>query len=218
MTAGEAAFEFLRSPDGRAMVTRALRSRGLPLDLRDDLVGEIMRRVLTAAARETIENPPGFATHAAQYAAADLLRGELRRPVPLLPTAPDDDAAVEVADDAEPADARVVARAALQTLREALFDNAYAGPTQVATALAYLAASVEDAPVGSQCPAPLGGAGEREADEWAGLWYGGKHDCFGGAAVHDGPAVRKRRSRAIAQMRAALVDAAGRTELVDGDD
>ena len=91
MTAAEEAFEFLRSSDGRAMVTRALQRRGLSLGLRDDLVGEIMRRVVAAAARESIANPAGLATHAAQFAAADLLRGELRRPLPLLPTADEND-------------------------------------------------------------------------------------------------------------------------------
>src|SRR5262245_657927 len=82
MTAAEQAFAFLRSPDGRAMVTRALQRRGLPLGLRDDLVGEIMRRVVSACGREPLVNPAGFATHCAQYAAADLLRGQLRSPLP----------------------------------------------------------------------------------------------------------------------------------------
>jgi hypothetical protein len=213
MTAGEAAFEFLRSSDGRAMVTRALQRRGLPLDLRDDLVGEVMRRVIAAATTETIENPAGFATHAAQYAAADLLRGELRRPLPLLPTAAEaDDGELQATDDTEAAS---IAHAALQTLRDALFDTAYNAPSRVGAALAYLAASVDDAPVGPQCPAPIAGAGEREADEWAGLWYGGRHDCFPVDGGKDKPALRKRRSRAVAQMRAALIDAARQIELVD---
>lgn len=110
MTAAEDAFEFLRSPDGRAMVTRALQRRGLPLGLRDDLAGEILRRVVGAAAREPIENPAGFATHAAQYAAADLLRGELRRPLPFLSTGREDsdDSEVELVahDDTDADDPR----------------------------------------------------------------------------------------------------------------
>src|SRR6476646_9105257 len=80
VSAGEAAFVFLRSPEGRTMVVRALQRRGLPLGLHDDLVSEIVRRVITADRRQPIDNPAGFATHAAQYAAADLLRGEHRAP------------------------------------------------------------------------------------------------------------------------------------------
>src|SRR5262245_58823097 len=125
MTAAETAFEFLRSPDGRAMVIRALQRRGLPLGLRDDLVGEIMRRVVAVSAREPIDNPAGFATHAAHYAAADLVRGELRQPRPLLPTYPEDDqASVEPAADDE-ADTATLADAALRAVREALLDAAF---------------------------------------------------------------------------------------------
>src|SRR5262245_12885823 len=59
VSAAVAAFEFLRSPSGRAMVVRALERRGLPLALRDDLVSEVLRRVVTAEHRGPIDNPPG---------------------------------------------------------------------------------------------------------------------------------------------------------------
>src|SRR4051812_16381554 len=151
MTAAEDAFDFLRSPDGRAMVTRALQRRGLPLALRDDLEGEILRRVAGAERRQPIENPAGFATTAAQYAAADLLRGELRRPLPLLPTTREADDLNEPADDLD-LDDDVVARFQLRDLRRALLDKAVATPGRAATALAFLAVRVDGAPVGPSCP------------------------------------------------------------------
>ena len=218
VSAAEAAFEFLRSSDGRAMTTRALQRRGLPLGLRDDLVAEVLRRVVGAEAREPIDNPAGFATTAAQYAAADLLRGELRRPLPLLPTAGETDdleldvAAVESVDD------EVLAAVARRDLREALFDDAVSEPSRVATALAYLAARVDDAPVGPRCPRPVGGAGAQEAAEWAGLWYGGRRDCFPQERGPDSAALRKRRSRAVAHLHALLRAAAVRAEIVEDDD
>jgi len=194
------------------MVVRALQRRGLPLGLHDDLVSEIVRRVITADRRQPIDNPAGFATHAAQYAAADLLRGELRRPTALLPSAQDDvdvePAATDVIDD------DVMAQLALRDLRDALFDVAVASPSRAATALAYLTARVEDAPVGSSCPQPAGGAGAQEAAEWAGIWYGGRHECFPNDGRVDGPKIRKRRSRAIAQLHETLSTAARATELV----
>jgi hypothetical protein len=195
------------------MVTRALQRRGLPLALHDDLVSEVLHRVVTVAARETIENPAAFATTAAQYAAADLLRGELRRPAPLVPAPEeghDDEPSDELVDD------NVLASMALRDLRDALFDTAVITPSQAATALAFLSARVDDAPVGPHCPQPAGGAGAQEAAEWAGLWYGGRHDCFPDEA--DSAAVRKRRSRAVSQLHAALADAAEQADLTGAHD
>jgi hypothetical protein len=195
------------------MVTRALQRRGLPLALHDDLVSEVLHRVVTVAARETIENPAAFATTAAQYAAADLLRGELRRPAPLVPAPEeghDDEPSDELVDD------NVLASMALRDLRDALFDTAVITPSQAATALAFLSARVDDVPVGPHCPQPAGGAGAQEAAEWAGLWYGGRHDCFPDEA--DSAAVRKRRSRAVSQLHAALADAAEQADLTGAHD
>jgi hypothetical protein len=91
-------------------------------------------------------------------------------------------------------------------------------PSRVASALAYLAARVEDAPPGPACPQPVGGAGAQEAAEWAGLWYGGRYDCFPGSGAKDGPNVRKRRSRAVGQLHEVLVAAATEVQLAGGDD
>ena len=108
-------------------------------------MSEVLRRVVTAEAREPIENPAGFATNAAQYAAADLLRGELRRPAPMLPTHGRSDV-----DEAEQTEAGVVidddvlARLALRDLRSALFDAVVSSPSRVATVLAYLASLSTD--------------------------------------------------------------------------
>jgi hypothetical protein len=215
VSAGEAAFEFLRSSDGRSMVVRALQRRGLPLGLHDDLVSEILHRVVTAEAREPIDNPAAFATHAAQYAAGDLLRNELRRPAPLLPRGTEDDDLTFDPSAMDKVDEDVIARGLLRDVRNALFDVAVAMPQRAATALAYLSAGVDDAPVGQQCPQPMGGAGAQEAAEWAGLWYGGRRDCFPGDGVTDGPNVRKRRSRAVGQLHETLMTAANRAQLDD---
>jgi hypothetical protein len=110
-------------------------------------------------------------------------------------------------------DGVVLAALELDNLRDALLDAAMTWPSRVATALAFLVAAVDEAAVGDSCPQPAGGAGEREAAEWAGLWYGGRDDCFPLRGAKDTAAIRKRRSRAVAELQEVLVAAAERTEL-----
>jgi hypothetical protein len=112
----------------------------------------------------------------------------------------------------------VIGAAGLADVRGALLAAAVSAPSRAASGLAFLAARVEDAPPGPQCPQPLGGAGALEASEWAGLWYGGRHDCFPGSGVKDGPTLRKRRSRAVGQLHDVLIAAAAEANLAGDDD
>lgn len=212
---------FLASPQGLARARRALQRNRLPEHLRDDLVQEVLRRALSRVHQgEPIDNPAGFATAVLHHASVDLLRGRLRQPLPLPTLARDaDDGDFDIESTNDPAvDDALVGSSLARHVRRALHAAAGTVPEKVAAALAYLTAAVDQAPVGEGCPQPAGGAGAREGAGWAGLWYAGRDDCFPEPSQPDSAAVRKRRSRAVAQFHAVLHAAAGEAGVSEAAD
>ena len=202
--------QFLVSPAGRAMVRRALDHNALSHQIADDVTQEVLRRSLTQLARGTvIDNVEAFATKLAQRASIDVLRRDLRQPRSFDDIELDEweYGAVAAVDDGD-VEAALMAR----DVRRALHSKAEPVPARAAAALAYFTVHVEGTPVGDGCPRPGKGAGPDDAAAWAGLYYAGRDDCFGSSEKH-----RKRRSRAVADMHAVLLDAARATGLEGHD-
>lgn len=197
---------WLASSDGRQAAARWVRRLGLSADLAADVAQEVLVRT-TVAVRggEQLRNPAAWANRVGAFAARDLLRGALRQPRAVLPEAEDP---VELAARADDVEAVAVGADLAAAVRRAVATRIAPRPWVGAAALAHLAAAVDGAPVGPRCPQPAGGAGPAEAAEWAGLWYAGQVRCFAEAGVTETPAVRKRRSRAVGQVRALLHEAA----------
>jgi DNA-directed RNA polymerase specialized sigma24 family protein len=209
----EAVRQFLASPQGKAHTHRALSRCKLSASLEDDLVQEVLRRCASRISLgKAIDNPGGFATVLLHRASVDIVRGQLHRPLAFGLLGSDEPADVDVEDGGFEAD--VVVADMVGGLRRAL--HGLTGPRRIAAALAYLVASFDQAPVGAACPQPVGGAGAQEAAEWAGLWYSGRRDCFPDGAAGEA-AVRKRRSRAVAELHAALVEAAAGAGIEEAD-
>jgi hypothetical protein len=188
----EAIEVWLRTPAGRARLHAALDRRRLPHALADDLAQDVLVAALLAPG--PIEEPAAWATVVAARRAVDLLRARARRPVaelepwiePVEASLAPEDAVVGhlgVADDARRALAGVV-------------------PVAVrSAALTAVTVAVDGVALPRDCPQPGRGAAAADAPLWAGVWFAGGHDCW---AEPDTPAVRKRRSRAVAAARDAL--------------
>ena len=203
---------WLASPQGRQAADRWVRRLGLPADLAADVAQEVLVRTTVAVGRgEVVRNPAAWANRLGAFAARDLLRGALRRPRPG-PEADADDP-LELPTRTDEVEAVAVGADLASGVRRAVAAHVGARPWVGAAALAHLAAAVDGAPVGSRCPQPAGGAGPLEAAEWAGLWYAGQVRCFAEGGAAESSAVRKRRSRAIAQVRALLHEAAAEAGL-----
>jgi hypothetical protein len=201
--------QFLASPAGRAVVRRALDHNALSHQIADDVTQEVLRRTLTQLAKGTvIDNVEAFATTLAQRASIDVLRGDLRqlRSFDDIELDEWEYGAVAVADD--DVETALMAR----DVRRALHSKAEPVPARAAAALAYFTVHIEGTPVGDGCPRPGKGAGPDDAAAWAGLYYAGRDDCFGSSEKH-----RKRRSRAVGDMKALLLDAARATGLEEND-
>jgi hypothetical protein len=207
---------WLASPEGRRAAQRWVGRLGLPAHLADDVAQEVLARTVAAAAEGQVpRNPGAWANRLGAFAARDLLRGALRRPRPAGALQDgDDQAGLEAtADEVE---AVAVAAELASGVRRALAARVGTRPWVGAAALTHLAVAVDGAPVGARCPQPAGGAGPQEAAEWAALWYAGRVGCFPEAGERETPAVRKRRSRAVAEVRAMLGAAAADAGLVAG--
>jgi hypothetical protein len=203
---------WLASPEGRQAADRWVRRLGLPADLADDVAQEVLIRTAVAVARgEVLRNPAAWANRAGTFAARDLLRGALRRPRSA--PAPDVEDPREISAFADEVEAVAVGAELATGVRRAVAARVTARPWVGAAALAHLAAAVDGAPVGPRCPQPAGGAGPMEAAEWAALWYAGQVRCFADPGGAETAAVRKRRSRAVAQVRALLHEAAAEAGL-----
>src|SRR5688500_3771585 len=85
---------------GRNVAARELARLGLPKDLVDDLVQEVLLRAHRAELRgDVIDNVAAFVTAIAHRAAVDLIRGVRRRPEGhLIPAGPDGDPLDTLAD------------------------------------------------------------------------------------------------------------------------
>ena len=70
-------------------------------------------------------------------------------------------------------------------------------PEDISAAITFIARVADEAELAQQCPQPEAGATATEAAVWAGLWYAGRHECFG-----EGNTITKRRSRAMSRVRA----------------
>lgn len=198
---------WLASPEGREASVRWVRRLGLPAHLAEDVAQEVLVRTGVAVRRgEVLRNPAAWGNRLGAFAARDLLRGSLRRP-PAAIHAPEDEP-VDLVARSEDVEGAVIGAHLVGGVRRAVAARVAPRPWVAAAALAHLAAAVDGAPVGRGCPQPVGGAGAQEAAEWAGLWYGGQVRCFAEPGAPETAAVRKRRSRAVAQVRALLRDAA----------
>jgi hypothetical protein len=181
---------WLMSPEGRAATEREMRRCGLPSAFDADLA----RLVLHAARRATdVESVPAWTSHVLRRRALDLVRSPSvqRR----------DDAGENAAalDDAS-FDA-VLTELEVGALRAALFEGS-ARPAVVSAALTYLGVTMDELVPGRDVPWPGGSSDALDGAHWAGLHYSGHGDCF---ATPDTAAVRQRRSRRIAEVKAALV-------------
>jgi hypothetical protein len=206
---------FLGGP-GHGLARRTLSALGLPADLDDDLVQEALIRALRAEERGVhVDNIEAFTTVVLQRAARDLSRGLRRRPEGhLVHEEPLDGPSVDDHPDAVVLDALD-----RDEVRERLGRELAGRARAVAGALAVFAVAVDGARPAADCPAPKAGAGEQEVLAWAGLFYGGRRDCFPRPGEADDDAIRKRRSRAVQEQRRALHDALVATtgeELLDG--
>jgi hypothetical protein len=203
---------WLASPEGRAASARWVRRLGLPADLAEDVAQEVLVRTALATRQgEELRNPAAWANRLGAFVARDLLRGALRRPRPA--EALDGDEPADFAAHLDDVEAAVVAADLAGGVRRAVVARVAPRPWVAAAALAQLAAAVDGAPVGPSCPQPAGGAGAHEAAEWAALWYAGQVRCFPDPGAAESPAVRKRRSRAVGQVRALLHEAAAEAGL-----
>lgn len=206
---------WLASPEGRQASARWVRRLGLPADLAEDVAQEVLVRTAAAVERgEVLRNPEAWANRVGAFAARDLLRGMLRRPRPVV--GDDDEEASDISGRPDEVEAVVVAAELAGGVRRAVVARVAPRPWVGAAALAHLAAALDGAPVGRACPQPAGGAGPHEAAEWAGLWYAGQVRCFADPGAAETPAVRKRRSRAVAQVRLLLHEAAEEAGLAVG--
>jgi hypothetical protein len=203
---------WLASPEGRQAAGRWVRRMGLSPDLAEDVAQEVLVRTALAVGRgEQLRSPEAWANRVGAFAARDLLRGALRRPRPA--ATDEDEEPLDIGGRADEVEAVAVGAALAAGVRRAVAGRVAPRPWVGAAALAHLAASVDGAPVGPACPQPAGGAGPQEAAEWAALWYAGQVRCFADSVATETAAVRKRRSRAVAQVRTLLREAAAEAGL-----
>lgn len=203
---------WLASPEGRQAAARWVRRHGLAQDLAEDVAQEVLVRTTIAVGNgEVLRNPAAWANRVGAFAARDLLRGALRRPRPGTTVEVEDP--VELAARSDEVEAVAVGADLASGVRRAVAARVAARPWVGAAALAHLAAAADGAPVGPRCPQPAGGAGPLEAAEWAALWYAGQVRCFPEPGAPETAAVRKRRSRAVAQVRSLLHEAAAEAGL-----
>jgi hypothetical protein len=200
--AAELAARFLRSETGRGIVRRTLATQRLPLTLADDLIQDTLRRVWVATNGTglAVDNLEAFVSTLLRRSAVDIVRGRIRSPQVIdRRAAVDPDAEVQgwPFDGPSPLDveADALAGESLAVIRRAIHNGLSVDPVAGAAALAYLAVTVDGAPVAPHCPQPAGGATAVEAAEWVALWYAGRHDCFSIDAAIQPATVRKRRSR-----------------------
>lgn len=214
------ALGWLLSADGSAAARRLAARHRLPAAVADDLVQDAaVRLVVTFEGRgEPFEEgfvAGAYARRTLQTATLDLLRGDRRRPVAAWLGLPEDgesggpDPLVALADPGPDLAALALSPLLEDGCRRALAGLLAPHPWAGAAALVVLTLGchpgVAPAP---GTPAPAGGAGADQALVWAGLHYAGEAACFPGPGGADTPAIRQRRSRRIAAVRALLADAA----------
>jgi hypothetical protein len=216
------AIGWLLSADGSAASRRLADRHRLPAAVADDLVQEAATRLVVAFGGREEPFEDGFvagayARRVLQTVTLDLLRGDRRRPVVNNDSAHGDETSSGLLDPLSAmADRGVdVTELALSPLIEDGCRRALAGllapqPWAGAAALVVITLGCHpDVSPRPDTPAPTGGAGDEQALVWAGLHYAGEHACFPAEGAADTAAIRQRRSRRIAAVRALLADAAG---------
>jgi hypothetical protein len=203
-----AVHEWLQSTEGQSMISRTLQAHRLPSSFDADVERMVLRSAATATSRGArIDSAPAWATSCLRNRVKDLLRSPMSKRAPRRDRPHDDLTDDEARFGADTGDGAIerfeTSQVADEVRRQLLMTGTHGW--QVAGGLAVLAVGVDGAEPGARCPRPVGGAGELEAGNWAGLWYAGRHDCFDADADTD--VVRKRRSRAAAALRSALVEA-----------
>lgn len=205
---------WLAGAEALAAARSELARRRLPTSLADDVVQDAARRVIETMRRRRVPFPElrvgAYARRAVQHAAADVLRTTRRHSVPdsLESLSSEPDRLAELADPRDPLEALVphldshaLEDGCRRAVHALLAPRVWAGAASlVVLTLAYHAL----AEAGPDVPRPDPAAGEERAWEWAGLFYAGREDCFPGPSGRDDAATRKRRSRALEEVRLLL--------------
>lgn len=218
---------YLLGSDARAAARSELHRRGLDLLEPDDLINDVVLRVLRSNIADHVQNPIAYARRALTHRAADLLRGDLARREHVAPAhhgRDDDDTSTVEPSDRDALDPAVEAaiRDMEDALRRALHLRLGHRGTKVwaiAAALTTITLEVHrDVAVPDDVPEPEA-ASRASADRWAALWLAGEDGVFADPANgrHDGPALRKARSRRLQEVDRALQEAAARVTGGDGD-
>lgn len=190
--------QWLDSPDAARVGRAEIRHLRLPLS-HDDLLQEARVRLLRTRFASPIENPAGYGRVAMQNAARDLHRRRRARVVEevwpeedLMPDAHWDGAEIDPPGQLE------------DQCRRAAHGSLARTPWTGAAVLNELTFRLHpDVPIPGGAPHP-DGAGEDQEGRWAALWLAGKFDCFPDGDHPEDPAMRKRRSRALHEVMAAL--------------
>lgn len=187
------ALDWLSTAAASGTARRTLQGQRLSTSLADDVLQEARLRVWRLEERhaEAPDAPEAVARRAIHRAVGDLSRRRFRRPVE---EHWDFDDPIGVADAPPGSDEDDTRRAVIAAKTAA---------SMRAAALAKITFAFHpDVPVPLAAPQPADGGDDQRTD-WAALWLAGER-CF----PPDDPAVRKRRSRAIATLRLLLGQAA----------
>ena len=214
-----ATIEWLMGDEARRYATKLVAGSGLDRGLADDLIQmaavKVIRRSRSPQA-EAIDNPAAYGTTVVRNAFVNLQRGRKLTEVELEDAVLVDELQVGSIDDdvelqmmLDGADAADPIRVAIETQHLPLWVRSAA--LTVATLAVHGTVDVE------QLPSPQSGARSDQALYWPALHLAGRDDLFD----PDAPAaLRKRRSRYIKQVRAAIdaafIEAAARGEVQRG--
>jgi hypothetical protein len=184
---------YVGSDEGQRRVSAALERRRLPSSLDTDIEEAVLSEARRFIMRGSlIESVPGWCNARIAARSIDLARGVIRKEKRLGVQADE----AELEHLAEPEELPVGGD--LGGLRLVVLDLDER-PEDISAALTFITRVADEANLSSQCPQPDAGATPTEAAWWAGLWYAGRHECFG-----SGNTITKRRSRAMARVRALL--------------
>jgi DNA-directed RNA polymerase specialized sigma24 family protein len=209
--------DWLLGREARLAARAELRRYGLDAYDPDDLVNDVVVRLLQAELDGGVDHPVAYARRALTNRARDLLGADRvrRRRADAPPTRDDGDDAAAVVDVEDPAalDPGLVASArAVETdLRRRLQLALVRTRTWVvAAALSTLTLRLhDDVAVPEGVPAPEVGSRDK-ADRWAALWLAGERSAFAGSGAVETMAIRKARSRKLKDVDALLREVAER--------
>jgi hypothetical protein len=182
---------YVSSPEGQRRIGAALERRRLPsaldTDIEEAVLSEARRFILNGG---SIGSVSGWCNARVAARSIDLSRGVIRREKQLGVQVD----VIELEDVAESPSGPIDGDLRDLRLDVLLLDER---SEDISAALTFITRVADEAQLTKQCPQPEAGATTTEAAVWAGLWYAGRHECFGG-----GNTITKRRSRAMARIRA----------------